>query len=58
MSGKREFIYYPGTRRIPDALLPNLVQSYRMTADLIIPENGAEGVMPHMAIETLGLFGT
>lgn len=45
-SGKREFIYYPGTQRIPDALLPDLAQSsYRMTADILIPEAGAEGVI-------------
>jgi arylsulfatase len=45
-SAKREFIYYSGTQRIPDALLPDLAQSsYRMTADVLIPESGVEGVI-------------
>jgi arylsulfatase len=45
-SSKRKFVYYPETRRIPDALLPDLAKSsYRMSADVIIPEGGAEGVL-------------
>lgn len=45
-SGKQKFIYYPDGPRIPDALIPDIGQSsYRITADVLIPESGAEGVM-------------
>jgi len=44
--GKRKFVYYPDVPRIPDALVPDLGQSsYQMTADVIFPESGAEGVI-------------
>lgn len=51
-SGKREFVYYPTTSRIPAALIPDVLvthfhaqSSYRITADVVIPEDGAEGVI-------------
>lgn len=46
ISQKRDFSYYPGVQRVPAALLPDLARtSYRMSADVIIPADGAEGVI-------------
>lgn len=49
---KREFVYYPSTSRIPEAVLPEALTShfrangsYRITAHVSIPEQGAEGVI-------------
>lgn len=45
-TGKRAFVYYPGTRRIPSALVPKFSQiTYRILADVTVPENGAQGVI-------------
>jgi hypothetical protein len=44
--GRTEFIYYPGMVRIPEAAAPDFKnKSYRITADVEIPEGGAEGVL-------------
>lgn len=51
-SERQEFVYYPSTSRIPDALIPVAFTSYvsgqlsyRITADVLIPDQGAEGVL-------------
>jgi arylsulfatase len=44
--GVREFTYYPGTQRIPLALMPPLSgASFRITAKAVISEGGAQGVI-------------
>ena len=44
--GRSSFIYYPGTVRVPEGTAPDLKnRSYRMTAEIVIPEGGAEGVL-------------
>jgi len=44
--GRTEFTYYPGMVRIPEGSAPDFKnKSYRITADVEIPESGAEGVL-------------
>jgi len=44
--GRTEFTYYPGMVRIPEGSAPDFKnKSYRITAELEIPESGAEGVL-------------
>ncbi|MGC1177549.1 MAG: arylsulfatase [Methyloceanibacter sp.] len=44
--GRTEFTYYPGMVRIPEGSAPDFKnKSYRTTADVEIPESGAEGVL-------------
>jgi hypothetical protein len=44
--GKREFVYLRSEHRIPVANVPPLGKtSYRISADVFIPEAGAEGVL-------------
>ena len=44
--GRTEFTYYPGMVRIPEGSAPDLKnKSYRITADVEIPEGNAEGVL-------------
>lgn len=44
--GRTTFTYYPGTVGIPEGSAPNLKnRSFTITANLEIPENGAEGVL-------------
>jgi hypothetical protein len=43
--GRKEFVYLPSEPRIPIANFPRLNHSYRMTAEVIIPEVGAEGIL-------------
>ena len=44
--GRTEFTYYPGMVRIPEGTAPDFKnKSYRITADVEIPESGAEGVL-------------
>jgi arylsulfatase len=44
--GRREFIYYPDLPRTPSAyVVPDFSQSHRITAQAVIPEDGAEGVI-------------
>ena len=45
LAGRREFIYYPGLPRTPGGLLPDFSQSHRITADVLIPEAGVQGVI-------------
>ena len=44
--GRSVFTYYPGMVRIPEATAPNVRNtSYSVTADIEVPENGANGVL-------------
>jgi hypothetical protein len=44
--GRTEFIYYPGMVRIPEGTAPDFKnKSYRITAEVEIPESGAQGVL-------------
>src|SRR5215470_17313244 len=46
LRGKTEFTYYQGMFRIPEANSPDVHnKSFRVTADVEIPDNGAEGVL-------------
>ncbi len=52
--GRTEFTYYDGTIRIPEGAAVNIKnRSFSMTAEVTIPENGAEG----MIITQGGWFG-
>jgi arylsulfatase A-like enzyme len=45
-SGRQEFVYYPGTVRIPEGSAPNLkARSHRIVAELQLPSGGVEGVI-------------
>ncbi|MEH2407310.1 arylsulfatase [Nostoc sp.] len=45
-AGRAKFTYYPGTVPIPEGSAPSLKnRSFTITADIEIPENGAEGVL-------------
>ena len=44
--GRSEFTYYPGMVRIPEGAAPDFKnKSFRIVADVDIPEGGAEGVL-------------
>ena len=44
--GRNVFTYYPGTIRIPEGTTPDVKnKSYSVTADVEIPEGGADGVL-------------
>lgn len=44
--GKTSFIYYPGAVRIPEGSAPNIkARSHRITADVVVPKGGANGVI-------------
>ncbi|MBH8574056.1 arylsulfatase [Nostocaceae cyanobacterium CENA369] len=44
--GRTTFTYYPGTVGIPEGSAPNLKnRSFSITANVKIPENGAEGIL-------------
>jgi arylsulfatase len=44
--GRNVFTYYPGMTRIPEGSTPDVKnKSYRITADVEIPEGGASGVL-------------
>src|SRR5262245_1230812 len=46
LRGKTEFTYFPGMFRIPEANSPDMHnKSFRVTADVEIPQGGAEGVL-------------
>jgi arylsulfatase len=46
LRGKAEFTYYPGMFRIPEANSPDVHnKSFRVAADVEIPNNGADGVL-------------
>ena len=45
-TGRTDFTYYPGMIRIPEANAPDIKnKSYRITADVEVPEGGADGVL-------------
>ncbi|HEY4416967.1 MAG TPA: arylsulfatase [Verrucomicrobiae bacterium] len=44
--GRTRYTYFAGTKRITEPMAPNMKNcSYSITADVIIPESGAEGVL-------------
>ncbi|AXK46578.1 arylsulfatase [Brachybacterium saurashtrense] len=44
--GRTHYVYYPGVSRITEAMAPQMKNtSYRITADLTVPEGGAEGML-------------
>jgi arylsulfatase A-like enzyme len=52
--GRTEFIYYPNMIRIPEGSAPDVKnKSFTMTAEVVIPEGGASGVLGTMG----GRFG-
>ena len=45
-TGRDEFTYFPGLVRIPEGAAPDLKnKSYQLKADVVIPQNGAEGML-------------
>ncbi len=45
-SGRKEFVFYPGTVRIPEGSAPNVkAKSHRIVAKLEVPQDGVEGVI-------------
>jgi arylsulfatase len=42
---RREFVFYPSLPRIPPWAAPSFTDSHRITADVVIPAGGAEGVL-------------
>jgi arylsulfatase len=45
-NGRSSFTYYPGTVRLPELSAPNIKnRSYSITAEAVIPEAGAEGML-------------
>lgn len=45
-TGRTEFTYYPGMKRIPEGAAPDTKnKSWSLAADIDIPESGAEGVI-------------
>ena len=46
LAEEREIVYSPGTYRIPETLLPRFgLSSYRLTATVVVPPNGAQGII-------------
>ena len=46
LRGQTEFVYYPGMIRIPEANSPDVHnKSFRITAEVEIPQGGADGVL-------------
>jgi arylsulfatase len=44
--GRSEFTFYPGMNRIPEGSAPSILnKSFRVTANVSIPSNGADGVI-------------
>ncbi len=45
-AGRDEFTYFPGLVRIPEGAAPDLKnKSYQIKADVVIPDNGADGML-------------
>jgi arylsulfatase A-like enzyme len=44
-AGRRDFLYHSGLPRLPPWMAPDFSRSHRITADLVIPDEGAEGVI-------------
>ena len=44
--GRNEFVYLPGTVRVPEGTAPNVMaRSHRITAEFEVPKGGARGVI-------------
>jgi arylsulfatase len=50
VGGKRtRYVYYPGAVRIPDSVAPDVKnRSFSITADLVVPKGGGDGVLVAM----------
>ncbi len=45
-AGRDEFIFYPGLVRIPEGAAPDLKnKSYQIKAEIVVPREGAEGIL-------------
>ena len=45
-AGRDQFTYYAGLVRIPEGAAPDMKnKSYKITADVVIPKNGANGIL-------------
>jgi hypothetical protein len=58
-AGRTEFTYYPGMIRIPEGSAPDMKnKSFKITAEVEIPESGAEGVLMTQGgrFDGLGLY--
>jgi hypothetical protein len=54
--GRTEFTYYPGMVRVPQGSAPDFKnKSYRITADVEIPDGGAEGVLVRKVGDSMAL---
>jgi arylsulfatase len=54
-TGRKHFEYYPGAIRLPEGDAPNVKnKSHSITADVVIPKKGAEGVLLAMGGGTAG----
>lgn len=42
---RKQFTYFEGVERLPRGVLPSLERSHRVTAELDVPANGADGVI-------------
>ena len=55
VSGRNHFEFYPGATRLPEGDAPNVKnKSHTITADVVIPSKGAEGVLLAMGGGTAG----
>jgi arylsulfatase len=44
--GRSVFTYYPGTFRVPEGTTPDIKnKDFKLTAEVVIPENGADGII-------------
>ena len=45
-AGRTSFVFHRGLTRVPESDAPNIIgKSYRITADIVVPPEGAHGVM-------------
>ncbi|MHC4178979.1 MAG: arylsulfatase, partial [Planctomycetota bacterium] len=55
MSGRDHFVFYPGATRLAEGVAPDFKgRSHTITADVVIPNDGAEGVLLAMGGGTSG----
>ena len=46
MTDRKHFEFYPGAVRLPEAVAPSVkCKSHSITADVVIPSDGAEGAL-------------
>jgi arylsulfatase len=55
VTGRKHFEFYPGAVRLPEAVAPSVKsKSHSITADVVIPPEGAEGVLIAMGGDEAG----